>query len=342
LAIRHQIVTVVTVLVAVALSALATWWCWRLIVGPLMSASSIAAAVARGDLETPQVEISSDETGRLLKALCEVTQSLGVIVRDINAAAADIDSVSNEIAAGNKSLAIRTEQAGSALAETAASIEQITASVRASAGNAREADHLAREASGFARNGGTIVHEAVASIEKITEQSQRISEIVGVIDSIAFQTNILALNASVEAARAGDLGRGFAVVADEVRTLAQRSATAAKEIRELITSSVAQIGAGAEKVRTAGGAMGKIVESIERVSVVVKEISSGTAEQASGIEQISTSISALDRATQQNGAMAQAAGNAADALKLQSRQLLTAISAFHVGDAAPAARPIAR
>ncbi len=329
---HHQAVTIVTVLVAVALAGLATWWCWRLIVGPLMNASNIAAAVARGHLQTPQVELSGDETGKLLQALCEVTESLGTIVRGINTAAADIDSVSDKIAVGNKDLAARTEEAGSALAETAASIEQITASVRMSAGNAKEADVLAREASDFARSGGAIVDEAVASIEDISSQSKRISEIVGVIDSIAFQTNILALNAAVEAARAGDLGRGFAVVAGEVRTLAQRSATAAKEIRTLITSSVAQIGDGAEKVRSAGGAMGKIVESIERVSGVVREISSGTAEQAEGIEQINQAINRLDHATQQNGAMVQAAGSAAESLKLQSRQLMTAISVFHVGE----------
>lgn len=339
LASRHQVVTIITVLVAVALSALATWWCWRLIVGPLLQAAGIASAVARGQLETPRIDPASDETGRLLMALCEVTRSLGVIVRDINSAAADIDSVSDEIATGNRNLASRTEQAGSALAQTAASIEQITASVQMSAANAKEADVLAQEASGYARDGGGIVEEAVSSMEEINAQSRQISEIVGVIDSIAFQTNILALNASVEAARAGDLGRGFAVVADEVRTLAQRSAKAAKEIRELITSSVAQIGTGAEKVRTAGGAMGRIVHSIERVSVVVKEISSASAEQAAGIELISTAISELDHATQQNGVMVQAASHAADSLKAQSHRLLTAVSAFHVEGAAPTQEP---
>jgi methyl-accepting chemotaxis protein len=333
---RNQIATVVTVLVAVGLAGLATWWCWRLIVGPLVQASNIAAAVAQGNLQTPQVEPSADETGRLLGALCEVTESLNRIVGDINSAAGAINSVSDELAHGNKNLAARTEQAGSALAETAASIEQLTASVQMSASNAKEADTMAQQAARYARDGGEVVQAAVASIEQISAQSSRISEIVGVIDGIAFQTNILALNASVEAARAGDLGRGFAVVADEVRTLAQRSATAAKEIRELIGSSVAQIGDGAGKVRTAGSAMGRIVDSIERVSVVVKEISSASAEQAAGIEQISLSVSELDHSTQQNAAMVQEASGSAESLRVQSQGLLAAIAVFHTAEAATA------
>ncbi|MCR5881736.1 methyl-accepting chemotaxis protein [Rhizobacter sp. J219] len=334
----NQIATVVTVLVAVGLSGLATWWCWRLIVTPLVQASNIASAVAQGNLQTPAVEPSSDETGRLLGALCEVTNSLNRIVGGIRGAAGAINSVSDEIAHGNKNLAARTEQAGSALAETAASIEQITASVQMSAANAKEADTMAQQAARFARDGGDVVKAAVASIEEISAQSTRISEIVGVIDGIAFQTNILALNASVEAARAGDLGRGFAVVADEVRTLAQRSAKAAKEIRELIGSSVAKIGDGADKVRTAGSAMGQIVDSIERVSVVVKEISSASAEQAAGIEQISLSVSELDHSTQQNAAMVQEASGSAESLRVQSHELMAAIAVFHTADAqAPAA-----
>lgn len=337
---KSRVITMTTVLIAVVAAGLATWLCRRLIVEPLVRAAGIASAVAHGHLATPDVDMSTDETGRLLAALLEVTQSLGVIVKGINVAASDIDAVSDEIALGNKALATRTEQAGSALAETAASIERINVSVRMSAGNAQEADSLAREASGHARDGGAIVDQAVASIEAISAQSRRIGEIVGVIDGIAFQTNILALNAAVEAARAGEQGRGFAVVAGEVRTLAQRSAVAAKEIRRLIFDSVAQIGDGAEKVRSAGGAMGKIMASVEQVSTIVREISSGTAEQAAGIEQIRMAINEIDRTTQHNSAMVQAAGQSADSLKTQSRQLMTAISAFHIDGRTSATQPV--
>jgi methyl-accepting chemotaxis protein len=326
---RSQRVTLAAVLAAVALCGAATWWCWRLIVGPLVQASGIAARVAQGDLQTPKLVTAHDETGTLLRALCEVTTSLNHILKDIKAAAGHIDAVSAEIDSGNKNLSSRTDQASAALAQTAASLEQLTASVQLSAGNAKEADGLANQAATFAREGGAVVGDAVQSMQEISEQSERISEIVGVIDGIAFQTNILALNAAVEAARAGELGRGFAVVAGEVRTLAQRSATAAKEIRALIGSSVSQINAGAEKVRSAGGSMRRIVESIERVSVVVKEISNASAEQAAGIQQISMAVGEMDRSTQQNAVMVQEASATARALREQSHRLVATISVFH-------------
>ncbi|HEY2929967.1 methyl-accepting chemotaxis protein [Piscinibacter sp.] len=329
---RNQVITAIAVLVAIALSSAATWWCWRLIVGPLVRASEIASRVAKGDLQTPRMAIARDETGKVLSALCEVTASLNHILKDIKAAAGDIDAVSEEIASGNRNLSVRTEQASSALAQTAASLEQLTASVQLSAGNAKEADSLAKQAASFARDGGSVVGDAVQSMEEISTQSKRISEIVGVIDGIAFQTDILALNAAVEAARAGELGRGFAVVAGEVRTLAQRSATAAREIGDLIGSSVSQIHSGADKVRTAGGSMRRIVESIERVSVVVKEISNASAEQAAGIQQINLAVAEMDRTTQQNASMVQEASATARALKEQSHRLVTTISVFRTSE----------
>jgi methyl-accepting chemotaxis protein len=330
---RNQAATLAALLTAVVLCSGAIWWCSRLIVRPLVQASGIAASVARGDLQSPDVEILHDETGRVLQSLCAVTGSLSRIVEDIKAVAADIDGVSRGLSQGNVHLAARTEQAASALAQSAASLEQLTASVQTSASSAKEADVLAKQAADGAHEGGAVVAAAVRSMEEIHAQSQQIKDIVGVIDGIAFQTNILALNAAVEAARAGESGKGFAVVAQEVRTLAQSSATAARQIRDLIGESVAQIGVGADKVRLAGSAMEKTVGSIQSVAALVREIASASMEQARGIQQISIAVGEMDRFTQENTNLVQQAHASSLALKAQSDRLIAAVSFFRTSSA---------
>ena len=301
----------------------------RVIVRPLTDASRVAHAVASGDLSVrPSEHTSQDATGQVLAALGEVSQSLSTIVRDIRETADHVNLASAEIATGNADLSARTENTASALQQTASSIEELSATIRNSAESARQADAMARDASTVAREGGAVVNDVIATMDKINSQAKKIGEIIGVIDGIAFQTNILALNAAVEAARAGEQGRGFSVVASEVRTLAQRSAEAAKEIRTLISSSVEQIDAGVSKVQTAGQTMGRIVAAIERVSTTVEEISQATAEQAGGISQVSNAVSEMDRSTQQNAALVEQASAATESLKSQAQRLVEMLTRF--------------
>jgi methyl-accepting chemotaxis protein len=245
-----------------------------------------------------------------------------------------VGTASREIAQGNTDLSTRTEEQASALEETSASMQQMTATVGQNAQNAKKVNELAAQASGVAAKGGEVVREAVGTMNGITQSSKKIADIIGVIDGIAFQTNILALNAAVEAARAGEQGRGFAVVASEVRSLAQRSAAAAKEIKDLITDSVSKVDAGSRQVNDAGRTMEEIVASVKKVTTLISEITAASQEQAQGIEQVSETMTQLEKVTQQNAAMVEEASAAAGSLEEQSRELASAVGAFTL-----AARP---
>ncbi len=313
---------------ALALSALLSVVCARAITEPLTQASAIADELAKGVLIRRDVDAGSDATGRVLQALDHVSANLNGMVSDIRRAAEEINTGCRDIAAGNADLSARTESTASALQQTAASTEHIAGSLDKSAQNARTANTLAQTATAVAREGGAVVKDAVSAMASIEAQARRISEIIGVIDGIAFQTNILALNAAVEAARAGEQGRGFAVVAQEVRSLAGRSAAAAKEIRGLIGASVEQVRDGAEKVQLAGNTMDRVIGSIEQVSTTMAEITSATADQAASIVQVNKAVSDMDRATQQNAAMVEQASAATESLRQQAVRLVQAIAAF--------------
>ncbi len=290
----------------------------------------IAEAVADGDL-TAQVEPQGrDEVARLLHALAAMTRKLGTVVGTVRLNAENVASASVQIAQGNSDLSQRTESQASSLEETAASMEELGSTVRQNADNARQADQLARSAAGVAAQGGTVVQQVVETMRGIHTSSARIGDIIGVIDGIAFQTNILALNAAVEAARAGEQGRGFAVVAGEVRSLAQRSASAAKEIKELITASVAQVQSGTALVDQAGTTMTEIVDSIRKVSDIVGEITSATVEQSEGVAQVGEAVSQMDNATQQNAALVEESAAAASSLKSQAQQLVDTVAMFRL------------
>ncbi len=301
----------------------------RVIVRPLLDAVRVAHAVAEGDLATrPAEPASADATGRVIAALATAQGRLSEVVSGIRASADHVSQASSEIAQGNADLSTRTENTAAALQQTAASIEELATTIRHGADNARTADTLARDASDVARQGGTVVGDVIATMDDINAQAKKIGEIIGVIDGIAFQTNILALNAAVEAARAGEQGRGFSVVASEVRTLAQRSADAAREIRTLIGTSVERIDAGVGKVQLAGQTMTRIVGAIERVSTTVGEISSAASQQAQGIEQVSQAVAEMDRNTQQNAALVEQASAATESLRTQAQTLASMLARF--------------
>ncbi|OLL32265.1 hypothetical protein BTH42_07390 [Burkholderia sp. SRS-W-2-2016] len=290
-------------------------------------AVEIAARIADGDLDVV-VDTKAGDSTSLLAAMRRMQQRLAHAIEQIRGGATLIASVSNEIAAGNSDLSRRTEQQAAALGETASSMEQITATVRQNADNARQASQLAHNASETAARGGDVVGQVIDTMRGISQSSHRIGDIIGVIEGIAFQTNILALNAAVEAARAGEEGRGFAVVAGEVRTLAQRSAAAAKEIKALIEESAAQISGGSEYVGRAGETMQEVVQAVSRVNDIMGEISAASAEQTSGIEQVNIAVASMDQTTQQNAALVEEASAAADVLKAQTGQLTAAIAVF--------------
>jgi len=298
----------------------------RLIVTPLQEAVELAQTMAAGDFtRTSDSAIYQDATGRVLSAMNEVSRKLGETVRNIRNSADEVDTASREIAQGNADLSSRTESTAASLEETSAALKELSAQVKESADFAHQANQLARDASVVADEGGKVVLETVDVMEKINSQAKKISEIIGVIDGIAFQTNILALNAAVEAARAGEQGRGFAVVAQEVRTLAQRSAEAAKEIRGLIGASVTQAGIGAEKVRLAGNTMQRVVTAIRNVGISVDEISRTSASQADGFSQVETAVTEMDNHTQQNAALVEQASAAAMSLQMQAQKLLETV-----------------
>jgi methyl-accepting chemotaxis protein len=322
-------------LIGMGLLALATGIGWtvglvRSIVRPLDEAIFIAETVAAGDLSKEFETERGGEFGRLLRGMGEMEDTLTDVVTRIKASTDSIVTASREIAAGNQDLSSRTEEQASALEQTAASMEELTSTVKQNADNARQANQLALSASDVAVKGGNVVGQVVDTMASINASSKKIVDIIGVIDGIAFQTNILALNAAVEAARAGEQGRGFAVVASEVRNLAQRSAAAAKEIKGLIDDSVGKVDVGSALVGEAGKTMEEIVGSIRRVTDIVGEISAASHEQTQGIEQINQAITQMDQVTQQNAALVEEAAAAAQSMQEQAGSLVRAVSVFRL------------
>jgi methyl-accepting chemotaxis protein len=318
-------------IIAVVLGAAVAIWLARNITAPLGHAVNVAKRVAEGDL-TARVEVrSKDETGQLMAALKDMNTSLLDIVTRVRAGTDAIATASTEINAGNQDLSSRTEQQASSLEETASSMEELTSTVKQNADNARQANQLAAMAAENAVRGGEVVAQVVSTMGSINESARRIADIIGVIDGIAFQTNILALNAAVEAARAGEQGRGFAVVAGEVRNLAQRSAAAAREIKDLIGDSVEKVETGSRLVDQAGATMEEVVGSVKRVSDIIGEIAAASDEQRSGIEQVNQAIVQMDQVTQQNAALVEQAAAAAEAMQDQAAGLAGLVGTFRTG-----------
>ena len=314
-----------------ALAAFIAWRTTTSITAPVARALRIAETVAAGDL-TSRIEVTTtDELGQLLAALRKMNDSLFDTVSTVRSGTELIASASSQVAAGSLDLSSRTEQQASALEETASSMEELTSTVKQNAENARQASTLAATASSVAERGGEVVKQVVGTMDAINEASTRIGDIIGVIDGIAFQTNILALNAAVEAARAGEQGRGFAVVASEVRNLAQRSAAAAKDIKGLIADSNDKVGNGSRLVGEAGHTMGEIVASIRRVTDIMNEISAASREQSAGIEQINQAVNQMDQVTQQNAALVEETSAAADAMRSQAAALARTVAVFRTG-----------
>jgi methyl-accepting chemotaxis protein len=323
-------------LVMLTLGAVVAWWLARTITQPIAQAVTVAEAVAAGDLSTAVHSDARDETGRLLQALQTMNHNLRRVVGEVREGSESIATGSGQIATGTADLSQRTEEQAANLQQTAASMEQLAATVRLSAQTAREASDLAHRASATAVQGGVVVEQVVCTMEEITAASRKIGDIVGVIDGIAFQTNILALNAAVEAARAGEQGRGFAVVAAEVRGLAQRSAASAREIKSLIQASVEKVEQGSQLVGDAGRTMQDIVAQVQQASQMIGQISNAAGEQTQGISQVNDAVTQLDQVTQQNAALVEESAAASDSLSQQAARLVAAVRVFKL-DAAHAA-----
>ncbi|BEV17033.1 methyl-accepting chemotaxis protein [Herbaspirillum sp. DW155] len=330
---RLAIAGLIACCIVLALSL--SWWIARLVARPLTHAVTIARQVADGDL-TARIPDNAgrDETGQLMTALKQMNDNLLKIVHEVRMGTDTISTASAEIASGNMDLSSRTEQQAGALEETASAMEELTSTVRQNSDNARQANQLAVSASEVAQAGGQVVSKVVHTMGAINESSRKIVDIIAVIDGIAFQTNILALNAAVEAARAGEQGRGFAVVASEVRSLAQRSASAAREIKTLIDDSVAKVETGTQLVGEAGQTMDEVVASVKRVSDIVAEITAAGAEQSQGIEQINNAVTHMDENTQQNAALVEQAAAAAKALQEQAARLTQTVGVFRLDSSA--------
>ena len=321
---------VALLLITIAIGSALARFITRGITRPVAVAVQLARTVASGDL-TSNIEVRSrDEIGQLQHALAEMNARLSEIVSQVRSSSDSIATGSQEIATGNADLSQRTEEQASNLEQTAAAMEELAATVQQNTDSANLADQLAMHASTVAQRGRQVVERVVSTMEAISQSSRKIADIIGVIDGIAFQTNILALNAAVEAARAGEQGRGFAVVAGEVRTLAQRSAQAAREIKSLIDESVEKVETGTGLVATAGETMAEIVASVKRVSDLVAEISAASREQSSGIGQVGDAVQQLDQVTQQNAALVEESAAASESLQLQARQLTSIVSFFRL------------
>ena len=337
--VRQLLIT--TTAIAVAIAALAFWILLlvsRSTTRSALQALAMAERIAGGDLRTEPITAGKDELGQMLTALGAMNESLRDIVSSVRKSSDSIATGASEVAAGSLDLSQHTEEQASNLEQTAASMEQLASAVRNNADMAREAAQLAGSASQVAAHGGQVVSEVVATMDGINTASRRIEDIIGVIDGIAFQTNILALNAAVEAARAGEQGRGFAVVASEVRSLAGRSAQAAREIKSLISDSVSRVDAGGQLVQQAGSTIQDIVTQVQKVSELILGISQASAEQTQGITQVSAAVDQLDQVTQQNAALVEESSAAADSLDQHARQLVAAVGVFQLGsDTAPLA-----
>ncbi|WP_301257537.1 methyl-accepting chemotaxis protein [Eleftheria terrae] len=313
---------------AIAMACLQCWQITRAITRPLHRAVTLAEAVTRGDLTQTEEARGNDELAHLTGTLVRMTGQLRTLVGDVRSGVESVSTASAEIASGNHDLSARTEQAASNLQQTASSMEQLTHTVTQSADAARQANQLAGAAAQAARRGGEVVAQVVGNMQGIEEASRKIADIIGVIDGIAFQTNILALNAAVEAARAGEQGRGFAVVAGEVRNLAQRSSQASREIKSLIGASVERVESGTQLVQDAGASMNEIVTSVSRMADMMAEITAAAQEQRDGIGQVNVAVSGLDQMTQQNAALVEQSAAAASSMQDQARRLAEAVGVF--------------
>lgn len=326
-------ITLLAVLISIAVTVLVSRSISRELGAEPSEVRSVVQAIQQGDLTVP-VQVKAGDTTSVMVAVRDMQQRFHELVSAVRDNVDQLRTTSQDISTGNQNLGQRTEQAASSLEQTAASMEELTATVRQSADSARQANQLATTAAGTATKGGEVMQQVVSTMQDIHQSSQKIADIIGVIDGIAFQTNILALNAAVEAARAGEQGRGFAVVATEVRSLAQRSAEAAKEIKSLIQTSVEKVGSGAELVGNAGETMNEIVRGVQRVNDIIGEISSAAAEQSDGISQVNVAVSQLDHMTQQNGALVRESTAAADNLRNQAQRLAELIAVFQINSAA--------
>ena len=328
-----------TMVALIALAGYIAWMITRAVTGPLNNAVAVAQSVASGNLVNDFATGADNEVGRMLRALKEMNDSLGAIVGDVRTSIEHIGTATREIATGNADVSARLESQASNLEETASSMEELTSTVKQNAENARQANDLVLGASEAAGKGGSVVSQVVQTMGEINEGSRKIVDIIGVIDGIAFQTNILALNAAVEAARAGEQGRGFAVVASEARNLAQRSASAAKEIKDLINHSVEKVEAGNLLADQAGVAMGEIQHSVRRITAIMSDIAVASAEQGAGIEQINHAVTQMDDMTQQNAALVEQTAAASSSLQEQAAALVTSMSIFTLSEQATATGP---
>jgi methyl-accepting chemotaxis protein-1 (serine sensor receptor) len=334
--VQARVALVVAIAMAICAMTIAGTWLARHMARPVNDAVAAAERLAGGDLGGAIRAHGNDETTQLLSSLAQMQARFVRIVREVQQNAGQVASASLQIAHGNHDLSQRTESQASALQQTAATMDELGATVRTTADHAAEANRLVRDAAGVAGRGGEMMGDVVATMKGINDSSRRIGDIIGVIDGIAFQTNILALNAAVEAARAGEQGRGFAVVAAEVRSLAQRSAEAARQIKTLVTESVARVDQGSAIVDRAGVTMSGIVDAIGQVDTLMAGISAATAEQSAGVGQVGRAVARMDEGTQQNAALVEQSAAAADALRQQAEHLVQAVAAFRL-DGAPRA-----
>ncbi len=330
---QARILILVVLFASIMLGLSIAIWLARVVSTPLQEAVDLAQAIAQGDLRKNISAESRCETGQLIQALSDMNSSLVKVVNEVRGSTVQIKNSADDIAHGNNDLSSRTDQQANSLENTVSSMNQITTTLKHNSDNARQANVLSQNATTIAEKGGQVVSEVVATMSSINESSRKIVDIISVIDGIAFQTNILALNAAVEAARAGEQGRGFAVVASEVRNLAQRSASAAKEIKELINDSVEKVGQGSRLVDSAGSTMKEVVESVKRVSNIISEITDAGHEQSSGVEQINHALLEMDQATQQNATLVQQATASATTMQEHAEKLVEVVSVFKLDNA---------